>query len=242
MSRFYESSNLKLAIATGANLTPFQNDTYGNFQKVDKAVGTNTVEYGQLDARMEAAEDDIMVIRDTTNANVAKITAMQVAIEKNTDDIETLKPEGIDALQARIESVAELANTNANLIEALTTRLADDEDNIVQHAVRIGNLEAVIPIIQTGMKEIQGAINQLAAELNEAKVEIVNNQNDISGLDETVSDHTTVIGGINTQLTTIGTQLTNVSANVANLQERQTDTEAKVIDLDGRVKALEDKP
>lgn len=241
MSRIYYTDNFKFATYTGANLTPFQRDTSDNFKKADIAIGTNKVEYGQLDARMEAAEDDIMILRETSDVTVAKVTALQTSVEKNTEDIATLKPEGIDELQERIEAVGTLANTNANLIQALTVRLADDEDNIAQHAVRIGNLEQLLPTLQTALQQIQAAINNLSSDLTEAKSEIVANQGDIAALDEKMSDTDTSISGINTQLTTLGTQMENISENYANLQQRQTDTEAKVINLDGRVKALEDK-
>lgn len=241
MSKVILTKNLGLTTYSGAVLTPFEKDVSSNFSIVDERVGQNATEASQLDARMEAAEDDIMQIRETTETHTALITAMRADVDKNTEEIAVLKPEGIDDLRDRVEALGEMGNTNANLIQALTVRIADDEDNLAQHAIRIGNLEALLPTLQTAISTIREAINQIAAELEEAKKEIVDSQGDIAALDADMSDVKTTVEGFNTQFETIGVQLENISANYANLQARQSDTESKVINLDGRVKALEEK-
>ena len=173
MSTPIKSKNYNLIGYSGTEIPAFLSDMTDNNAIIDS-------ELKRLSDIVNNAES----WADTVNEHTEILEAYGTKINGLEKSVSALQPENIENLENRVSIAETQISNNSNLIDALTIRLTDDEDNIQQHAIRIGNLEQKTGALETSTSELSEKLNTETTNLNERVNGIETN---VSSLDNNVT-------------------------------------------------------
>lgn len=271
MSIISRTNNLQLTTYGTNNTQEFLNDITKDNLQLDTVIQKNIedinalkIETTSLDARVETVEDtvstfteeiqkDIKDFTDTVNENIAdfetkvstSITKFDVRLTKNEEDIARLKPENIADLENRVSLAETQIKNNSELIQGLTTRLEDDEDNLAQHALRLDNLDKTVEKNRIDISDLNLSFAEyqetMEERLSDDEATIAALESEYQRLGREVQSLQSAVEGTQVSIQTNANNIQTLAGQISDLQSRMTETESKVINLDQRVKVLEEK-
>lgn len=224
MSTPIKSKNYNLIGYSGSEIPSFLSDITYNNDIIDS-------ELKRLSDIVNNAES----LADTVNEHTEIIEAYGTKINELEESVSILQPENIENLENRVGIAETQISNNSNLIDALTTRLTDDEDNLSQHAIRIGNLEQKTCSLETSISELSEKLNTETTNINEHVNGIETNvsslDNNVSSLSNKVDDLDADVDSVHEAIQTNANNIQTASNNISNLQSRMTYTESEIIKL-----------
>lgn len=224
MSITIKSENYNLIGYSGSEIPPFLSDITDNNDKIDSEL-----------KRLSGVVNNAESLADTVNEHSEILKVYGNRINGLEENVSVLQPENIENLESRVSITEIQIDNNSNLIDALTIRLTDDEDNISQHAIRIGNLEQKTGTLETSISEISEKLNTETTNLNERVNEIESSisslNNNVTSLSNKVDDLDSDVDGVHEAIQTNANNIQTASNNIANLQSRMTYTENEIIKL-----------
>lgn len=224
MSTTIKSDNYNLIGYSGSEIPAFLSDITNNNDIIDSEL-----------KRLSDVVNDAESIADTVNEHTEILKVYGNRIGGLEESVSALQPENIENLENRVSIAETQISNNSNLIDALTTRLTDDEDNISQHAIRIGNLEQKTGSLETSISELSEKLNTETTNLNDRVNVIETNvsslDNNVTSLSNKVNDLDTDVDGVHEAIQTNANNIQTASNNIANLQSRMTYTESEIIKL-----------
>ena len=224
MSTPIKSKNYNLIGYSGTEIPTFLSDITDNNDIIDS-------ELNRLSDVVNNAES----LADTVNEHTEILKVYGNRIGGLEESVSVLQPENIENLENRVSITEIQISNNSNLIDALTTRLTDDEDNIQQHAIRIGNLEQKTDALEKSTSELSEKLNTETTNLNERVNGIETNvsslDNNVSSISSKVDDLDADVDGVHEAIQTNANNIQTASNNIANLQGRMAYTESEIIKL-----------
>ena len=224
MSTPIKSKNYNLIGYSGTEIPTFLSDITDNNDIIDS-------ELNRLSDVVNNAES----LADTVNEHTEILKVYGNRIGGLEESVSVLQPENIENLENRVSITEIQISNNSNLIDALTTRLTDDEDNIQQHAIRIGNLEQKTDALEKSTSELSEKLNTETTNLNERVNGIETNvsslDNNVSSISSKIDDLDADVDGVHEAIQTNANNIQTASNNIANLQGRMTYTESEIIKL-----------
>ena len=224
MSTSIKSTNYNLIGYSGSEIPPLLSDITNNNDIIDS-------ELKRLSDVVINAES----LADTVNEHTEILGVYNTRISGLEESVSVLQPENIENLENRVSITETQIGNNSNLIDALTTRLTDDEDNLSQHAIRIGNLEQKTRTLETTTSELSERLNTETTNINERVNGIETNvsslYNNVSSLSNKVDNLDTDVDGVHEAIQTNANNIQTASNNISNLQSRMTYTESEIIKL-----------
>ena len=224
MSTPIKSKNYNLIGYSGTEIPTFLYDLNNNNEIIDSEL-----------KRLSDVVNNAESLADTVNEHTEILKVYGNRISGLEESVSTLQPENIENLENRVSIAETQIENNSNLIDALTTRLTDDEDNISQHAIRIGNLEQKTGTLETSISELSEKLNTETTNLNE-RVNVI--ETNVSSLDSNIASISNKVDaldadvdGVHEAIQTNANNIQTASNNIANLQGRMTYTESEIIKL-----------
>lgn len=225
MATITKTTNYDLTIYNGAELPSFLTDISVDNVKIDSALKA-------IDNKVEYTNELVEQVAE----NTADIETLEGKVETLETQVAILQPEVVDNLQRRVGICETDINANAELIEALTTRVADDEDNLAQHAIRIGNLETRADATAIELSDLTAEVRSdnttLSGRLDLVEADVSTLGTNVSNLSDKVTDLDSDVDGVHVDIQTNATNIETLGTQVSNLQTRMTTTEAAVIAID----------
>lgn len=245
MAVYSQTPILKLAQYAGQDIPTFLEDMSDSFIKIDRAFtdvkesNDKVIEYLPDIEGFQNAYDEIKGYVPVIEQNNQLVEDLKQDVAKLQGDVDLLQPAKVEDLEKRMDLVEAVQITNSNLIEGLTTRLSDDEDNLSQHAIRLDNLEKAVATNDTVIKDLTASFDDFMSDTNDSIADINNNVSDINTkLEESGTkqdDFNKLLESLNESVLSINQQLNAISAQITNLQDRMTYSESKIIELEGKI-------
>ena len=225
MSTPIKSKNYNLIGYSGTEIPAFLSDITGNNGIIDSEL-----------KRLSDVVNNAESLADTVNEHTEILEAYGTKINGLEESVSALQPENIENLENRVSIAETQIGNNSNLIDALTTRLTDDEDNLSQHAIRIGNLEQKTGVLEASTSELSEKLNAETTNINERINGIETNvsslNNNVTSLSNKVDNLDADVDGMHEAIQTNANNIQTASNNISNLQSRMTYTESEIIRLD----------
>ena len=224
MSTPIKSKNYNLIGYSGTEIPTFLSDMTDNNDIIDSEL-----------KRLSDVVNNAESLADTVNEHTEILKVYGNRIGDIEESVSALQPENIENLENRVSIAETQIGNNSNLIDALTIRLTDDEDNISQHAIRIGNLEQKTGALETLTSELSEKLNTETTNLNERvnriETSVSSLDNNVTSLSNKVDDLDADVDGVHESIQTNANNIQTASNNIANLQSRMTYTESEIIRL-----------
>ena len=224
MSTPIKSKNYNLIGYSGTEIPVFLSDMTDNNDIIDSEL-----------KRLSDVVNNAKSLADTVNEHTEILETYNTRISSLEESVSVLQPENIENLENRVTITETQIGNNSNLIDALTTRLTDDEYNIQQHAIRIGNVEQKTSALETSTSELSEKLNTETTNLNERVNGIETNvsslDNNVTSLSNKVDNLDADVNGAHEAIQTNANNIQTASNNIANLQGRMTYTESEIIKL-----------
>ena len=224
MSTPIKSKNYNLIGYSGTEIPTFLSDITDNNDIIDSEL-----------KRLSDVVNNAESLTDTVNEHTEILKVYGNRIGGLEKSVSALQPENIENLENRVSIAETQIGNNSKLIDALTTRLTDDEDNIAQHTIRIGNLEQKTKTLETTTSELSEKLNTETTNLNERVNGIETNvsslDNNVASLSNKVDNLDADVDGVHEAIQTNANNIQTASDNIANLQSRMTYTESEIIKL-----------
>lgn len=224
MSTPIKSKNYNLIGYSGTEIPVFLSDMTDNNAIIDSEL-----------KRLSDVVNNAESLADTVNEHTEILKVYGNRISGLEESVSALQPENIENLEDRVSITETQIGNNSKLIDALTTRLTDDEDNLSQHAIRIGNLEQKTGSLETSISELSEKLNTETTNINERVNVIETNvsslDNNVSSLSNKVDYLDADVDGVHEAIQTNANNIQTASDNISNLQSRMTYTESEIIKL-----------
>ena len=224
MSIPIKSTNYNLIGYSGSEIPTILSDITHNNNIIDSEL-----------KRLSNVVNNAESLADTVNEHTEILKVYNSRIDGLEESVSALQPENIENLEDRVSITETQIDNNSKLIDALTTRLTDDEDNLSQHAIRIGNLEQKTSSLETSISELSEKLNtettNINVRVNGIETNVSSLDNNVTSLSNKVVDLDADVDGVHEAIQTNANNIQTASNNIANLQSRMTYTESEIIRL-----------